>query len=219
MALTYDELIRLLPVQLNSANEAFVAELPTIVREAEEELYLTLDHDAFRGLISTESVEPGSQVIDLSTADPKVLEIRSIRFELRTEHWMPLVKRDIEYLRTLYSSQPSGRPTFYAEDESPLKVEIFPRVSRAYNLRIAVNQYPPALGPATQTNTLTADYPRAMTMAAYFRGALFNRDTEKAASFKEQMLASLTQTNAQIARRRRDETEPQPRPKANATGV
>lgn len=225
--ISYTELVRSIPIWLYSENStALLADLPRIIADAEDMLVQRLDHDLFRSTVTGKTV--GEDVIDLNGADdvvdlgnetPRILEVRSIRigYRMGTES-PPLERREIEYLSMLYSRNSPGRPRYYAEDGSPLRLRVFPYPREQYDLLIAANVVPTPLSGSNNTNILTEEYPRAVKFACLYQAALMMKNWEDAGRYEQEMMQALPEANAQTARRRRDETAIRPQETTNAMG-
>lgn len=219
MALTYDELVRRAPIWLYAQNRDITSEMPAIIEQAEDTLLKRIDHDEFKTEI-TGAVLSTTGVIDLTAADPAVLEIRAVRVKYRqtADAWWPLLPRDLELLSAMFLSDRPGDPRFYAERGSPLRLQVFPKPRVLTDLSITANVAPVRLGPAQQENVYTKKYPRAIEKAVFYSASLFMRDIEGAQQYSAEMDAALLEAGAQVARRRRDETGTRPRETQNVTG-
>jgi hypothetical protein len=216
---SYDELTRSVPVFLYAQNKTLVAEMPSIIRQAQEELMLRLDHDLFQTVLTVPDVSPGDPLIDLTAEDPKVMEVRAIRLDYRRQGtFTPLERRDLEFLTMLYADAPPGRPRFWAEYGGINTLKLFPAPREFYSLEITANVQPVSLGAAQQQNSITEEFPRAMEQATLYRACVFMKNMADAELYKAEMEASIQEANAALGRRRRDVTGTRPRDTANATG-
>lgn len=221
MSITYDELIRRTPEWLYSRNRSLVDEMESIVKQAHEQLINVLDHDLFRTIITGKVLNPATfGVLDLSAEDPRVLEIRGVRVQYRQgdDDWTPLRRRDLETMSMLYARNRPTRPLYYAEYSGPLVIKTFPAPREAYALEITANVEPPVLSPATQTNIMSEWAPRAVEKATFRQAALFMKDWQMADAYKAEMVEAVTEANAQVQRRRRDDTGSRPVETTNVSG-
>jgi hypothetical protein len=223
MALTYDELVRRIPLWLYASNRPLVDEMSVIIEQAEDQLLQVMDHDLFQTKLSGGlTVSPGSAEIDLTNRTPRVLETRAFRKRLSgtDDPWLPLQKRDMEYLTALFSGADynQGVPRYYATDGEVLRYRVFPTPDQTYDIEVTANVEFIRLGPAQQTNVLTEEFPRAMEKACLRQAAVFQRDAEDEARYEKEMMAALAEANAQTGRRRRDEVGTKPRDTNNASG-
>lgn len=219
--LTYDELIRRTPEWLYATNRRLVNEMPAIVEQAHQQLIHVMDHDLFRTLVTT-TVGPGNNgVLDLSTQDPRVLEVRAVRLRYRDgdDDWTPMRRRGLEFLSMLYPRNRPKRPGFYAEYNGPLVLKLFPNPDRDYDVEVTANVEPPVLSPTTQTNIISQQFPRAIEKATFRQAALFQKNWEDAAKYEQEMMSAITEANAQVQRRKRDETEQRPMDTTNVDGT
>jgi hypothetical protein len=216
---TFDELKRVVPIWLYAQNKTLVAEMPQIIRQAEEELMLRLDHDLFQTILKGKTVSPASPLIDLTTEDPKVMEVRALRLDYnRVGNFTPLERRDLEFLTMLYADARPARPRFWSEYGDINVLKVFPAPQIAYPLEITINVQPEPLSTTVQSNEITTQFPRAMEQATLYRGAVFMKNLKDAELYKAEMEASISEANAALARRRRDMTAKKPRDIANGTG-
>jgi hypothetical protein len=227
MALSYTELARRIPIWLFAQNRDIVDEVAEIISEAENEVYRVLDHDAFRATLEVSIGTGGgdTSLIDLTAEDPPVFEARAMRLGFRDQAGLftsavPLERRELEFVTTLYPDGRTRRPRYYAEYDQPLMFRVFPQPDIEYQVQITLNQQPPRLVATTQeTNVLTDEYPRVIEMACYLRGAEFMNDPAKIERWGANFLRATSEANAQIARRRRDMTGSVPQPNVNAAGT
>lgn len=216
---TYDELIRRVPRWLYAQNRDLVNEMPNVVLQAHEQIVNLLDHDLFRTLI--DDVDVGTDgILDLSANDPPVFEIRAIRWKWRNDGdaYMPLMRRDLEMLTQLYANNRPGRPRYYAEYSGLLIQKLFPVPREAIKVQVTANVEPPPLSPTQQTNIISERAFRVMEKATMRQAAIYMRDWPGAAEYEKDMTTAIGEANAQIQRRRRDETEQRPVEAANVSG-
>lgn len=205
---TYDEIVRRTPDWMYAQNRSLVAEMPTIIAQAHEQLVNLLDHDLFRTVITGKKLEASNNgIIDLSAETPRVFEVRALRIKYREgDSFTPIQRRDLEMLTMLYARNAPKRPLYYAEYSGPLVLKVFPAPREDYDLEITANVEPPVLTSENQSNIITREAFRAMERATFRQAALYMRDWQAAAEFEKEMGTALTEVNAQISRRRRDET-------------
>jgi len=220
--ITYDELIARVPKWLYAQNRSLVNDMPEIVKEAHNQLIGVLDHDLFRTILTGKQATPASNgVLDLSQEDPEVLEIRAVRVRYRNgdDDWTPLRVRDLEMLTELYARNRPSRPLYYAEYNGPLIIKFFPMPREDYDLEISANVEPPVLSATTQTNVMSQRAPRAVEKAVLRQACLYQKNWEDAQMYEKEMIAAVTEANAQVQRRRRDDTEQRPVEAANVSGA
>lgn len=226
-AITYDELVRSVPIWSYATNRELVAEMPRIIADAEDELWLSIDHDLFQAVITGSVIGPPPSptpgvdysILDLGSVTPRIMELRAIRLAYRGQFdWVPIERRELEYLSMLYSRNNPARPRFYANYGGTLKFKVFPYPREEYDLELTANVRPLSLSAIVQTNQLTTDFPRAVEKACLRQAALFMKDAEGAATYLQEMNDALGEANMQMARRRRDETGQRPVETANASG-
>jgi len=220
--ITYDELIRRVPKWLYAQNRSLVDEMPEMVSEAHNQLLGVLDHDLFRTILTGKQATPASNgVLDLSQEDPDVLEIRAVRVRYRNgdDDWTPLRVRDLEMLTELYARNRPSRPLYYAEYNGPLIIKFFPMPREDYDLEISANVEPPVLSATVQTNVMSLRAPRAVEKAVLRQACLFQKNWEDAQMYEKEMAQAVTEANAQVQRRRRDDTEQRPVEAANVSGA
>jgi hypothetical protein len=219
--ITYDELIRRAPEWLYAQNRSLVDEMPAIVSQAHEQLINVIDHDLFRTVITGKTLDNTNLgTIDLSAESPRVLEIRGVRLRYRQsdDGWTPLLRRDLETMSMLYARNRPSRPLYYAEYSGPLVIKVFPAPRDVYDLEITANVEPPVLSPTQQTNIMSEWASRAVEKATFRQAAIFMKDWESAQAYEKEMMGAVTEANAQIQRRRRDDTGARPVETANVSG-
>lgn len=222
MAITYDELIRRTPEWMYATNRALVDEMETIVSQAHEQLINVMDHDLFRTVITGKVLTAASGgVLDLTAENPRVLEVRGFRVKWRDgiDDWTPIMRRELEMLSTLYARNRPRRPLYYAEYSNSLNLKAFPAPDRDYELEITANVEPEILSAAVQTNVIAEQASRALEKATFRQAALFMKSWDDAQAYEKEMMGAVTEINAQISRRRRDETEQRPKETVNSMGV
>lgn len=226
--ISYTELVRRVPIGEFAENTDLVAEMPAIIRQAEDTLYGRIDHDWLQTTLTGKTVGAApppnlsgtSDILDLSAESPALLEIRGISIQYKTAaEYTPLERRSAEYLRMLYSRNRPGRPRFYCDD-GHLKYRVFPFPAQLFTLKVTANVKLPYLAVTTQeTNRFTTDTPRAIDRACMYHAAIFMKDMQAASVYEKEMDAALLESNLLAARRRRDETDQRPRETANAQGA
>lgn len=217
--MTYDDLIASIPITLMAQNRTLAdpAELQRVVRRAEDEIIERIDHDAFRARLTGRTVGPGAATIDLTQEARRVLEVRALQLVLPAGVY-PLERREIERLNALYLGAYVGAPRYYAEDDVPLLLRVFPEPDQSYSINVAANIEPERLSPAIQQSVLTRSYPRLLEMMAFKHGAHFMRNPADEQRYGILADAALMETNTQLARRRRDETAVAAAQTANRVG-
>lgn len=219
MAMTYNELLRRVPVWLYSSNRSLVDEMPVIIEQAEDRLLQVIDHDLFRTVLTGKTVGVDG-LLDLSAESPRVLEVRGLRVQYRDrpDGFTPLKARDIEMLSALYPDGGSGDPRYYAQHTSTLNYKLYPKPRAEIDIEVTANVEPARLAVGNQTNILTEQFPRAVERACMHFGAMFMKNYEDAAQYEKDMMAALGEAGAQVGRRRRDEAQTRPRETKNVTG-
>ena len=217
MSTTYDDLIRETPIWSLAENATLVEEMPAIIRKAEELLIKRLDHDIFQTIIAVPDLVVGNPIIDLTAEIPAVLEVRAIRL-MRRGQPIPLERRNLETMSMLYSQNRPRQPRFYADYGDTNRFMVFPTPNAGYEVEVTANVEPLPLSVANQTNVLTGEFSRIMELAALHQAAIFMKDGEGIALFDGQLKEATQEANAQISRRRRDETGERPRETVNGLG-
>ena len=218
MALTFDDLVREIPITLLAQNRTLADEMRTVIRRAEDEIILRLDHDAFRTILPNPVLlAPGDNTLDVGTLGFDVLEVRSLRLNYQG---IPVIleRRGIERMEAIYPSFEQGVPRFYAEDAAPLLFRVFPWPDAVYSVAVHANVGPQRLGPGQQTNLLTRRFPRLMEMAALRQGATFMRNPADENRYAQLFDLALAEANSALERRRRDEGGVKVRTTANIAG-
>jgi hypothetical protein len=218
--MTYDDLIALIPVTLMAQNRTLAdpTELQRIVRRAEDEIIERIDHDAFRARLSGKTVTPGNGgEIDLTQEARRVLEVRALQLVL-PDGVYPLERREVERLNALYLGSYVGQPRYYAEDDIPMLLRVFPAPDQTYSINVSANIEPERLSPVVQQSVLTRSYPRLLEMCALKHGAHFMRNPSDEQRYGALTDAALMEANTQLARRRRDETAVTTAQTANRVG-
>lgn len=217
--MTYDDLIADIPPALQAQNRTLTEPdvLQQIVRNAEEEIIERIDHDAFRARIAGRQVVPGDATIDLTAEPRRVLEVRALQ-RVTEDGVYPLERREVERLFALYQGSYQGTPRYYAEDDHPLLLRVFPTPDIPYSIHISANIEPERLSVDVQQSVLTRSHPRLLRMMAYKHGAHFMRNQTDEQRYGVLADAALMEVNAQFARRRRDETGTKAASTANRVG-
>lgn len=205
MATTYTSLVADVPVWLYAQNRDIVAKMPKLISDAEDQIYLRFDHDLFKAALPSIVVSAGTTDIDLSGLD--ILEVRSIQLRWRDNdnQWTPVLRRDLEAMSMLYSTNRPDRPVYYSEYGSQTDIRLFPTPRHDLLIKVMANVAPPKLGPAQDTNIITERYPRVIERAVMRQGAIFMKNQQDAATYEKEMNDALSEANAQIRRHRRDE--------------
>jgi len=207
MTTSYSQLVSETPIVLMAQNRTLADNMGLVIRQAEDEIYETLDHDAFRGVVQTPiSVTPGNDRFDLSIEADPVFEVRAVQL-VYGDITVNLRMREIERMIATFSPSNPNVPRFYAEDQGPLQYRVFPHPDATYNLRITANLQPGRLGLSNEAGLLASRYPRLLTMAVYRHGARFMRNTADEARYAAAFSEALRFANDQLARRRRDDTD------------
>jgi hypothetical protein len=214
---TYADLIRDIPIWLYAQNRDIVAEMPRLIKDAEDQIYNLIDHDLFQTVITGSGLVKDNPDLDISAMD--IMEIRAIRIAYRGDNsWTPIERRNLEALTMMYSRMRPGRPRFYADYGNYDGLRFFPVPNADVQLEITANVAPEGLTDTNQTNILATKFPRVYEKAVLKQGALFMKNPNDAATYETEMQAALTEANLQIARRRRDDVGQRPVETANARG-
>lgn len=203
--MTYDELIAYAPLALIMRNRDTVAQMPDIVRRAQNYLVARLDHDLFRTTIPNAQIGADG-VIDQTGFPGEILEIRSISVQVSPGTWLPLIRRSEEMLIALHSDSPRGQPRYYAVTAAKT-IQTFPALGVAGKLaRITANIAPPTLSQITQMNIISQEFPELFEFATAMEAAVFNIDAATTQLYQGRVSETLQVANAQISRRTRDES-------------
>ena len=216
--MTYADLIRDIPISLLAQNRTLVDEMPMVIRRAEDEIILRLDHDAFRSVLpNLVTLTPGDNTLNVGVLGFDVLEVRSLRLDYQG---VPVIleRRGVERMEAIYPTFEQGVPRFYAEDSAPLLFRVFPWPDSVYSVAVHANLAPQRLGPGQQTNLLTSRFPRLMEMAALKQGAIFMRNPADEARYTQLLDLALAEANSALERRRRDEGGVKVRSTSNIAG-
>lgn len=206
MAITYNDLVAMVPVTLQAQNRDLPASLPFIIRQAEDEIIDRIDHDAFKAkLQSTFIVSPSTTEVDLTGEDRPVYEVRALNVGVDGT-FVPMERREIERLNATFRTFDTGVPRFYAEADDPLVFRVFPTPDTEYSIRVTANVEPERLSTTIQQSLLSRIYPRMLEMAVLKHASRFMRNPVDEKRYGGEFDLALTAANAQIARRRRDET-------------
>ena len=224
MTLTFDTLVTNTPVQLMARNVDLIAAMPLIIAQAERDMPPSVDHDLFRTSASL-TLGSGLNSIDLTGGHPdtsrQILELRSIRCGQGGARWM-LPRRNLEAMTALYPfADARGQPLYYAVAEQELEFVVFPTPDADVNLNLMMNVLPPALatGSGNNTNIYTTHAAQLFEFRVFLRAAYYLKDQASIALYQGEVAQSTALLNAQLARRRRDETQERPIETANATGA
>lgn len=202
--MTYDDLIAYAPLALISRNRDTVTEMPNIVRRAQEYLVQRLDHDLFRSTVPAIPVDEDG-LCDITAFPARLLEIRSVSFEVAPRSWLPLLRRSEEMLVALHSDAPRGQPRYYAVTAAG-EMRLYPAPGRAITVRVTANVAPEVLSPTVQTNIISEQFPTLFEFAATREAAVFNIDPATTQLYESRTQEMLQTANSQISRRTRDES-------------
>ena len=216
--MTYDDLVTNTPIWLYAQNRDIVAEMPKIISDAEDQVYLRFDHDLFQTVVPNLTLTANDPLIDLSSIDG-LLEVRAVRLTYRNGGVTALERRSLEALSMLYSQNRPGRPRFYAEYGNYDQIKVFPTPSVDIPFEITANIEPPRLGPTVQSNIILEKFPRVMDRSVLRQGAIFMKNQQDAATYGQEADDAILEANMAIARRRRDETGTRPVETANTRGA
>jgi hypothetical protein len=118
----------------------------------------------------------------------------------------------------LYPTGRQARPRFYSEYEGILQYQFFPYPNAEYEVEITANVRPARLSATVDTNVFTEEFPRAIEKATLRQACLFMKNYADAERYEAEMMQSVTEANAQVGRRKRDETGQRPRETSNVSG-
>lgn len=212
---TYDDIIAYAPVAAFLQNRDTIAEMPQIVRRSQTYVTRRLDHDFFRHAFPGRTAD-ATGVVTTGIDEGLLLEIRSISV-VQGNRSHPVHPRDFYMLEALFYDQPRGVPQFWAHTPSG-EIRIFPAPGREVTVDISANIKEPVLSPSQQENRISVHHPELMEQAVAMHVALFNLDAQAAQMYSDQLTELLVVVNAEIARRRRDETSQRPIEARNVTG-
>lgn len=216
MATTYDDLIAYGPLATYTANRETVAEMPKLVRRAQDYITARLDHDLFAE--DDINLSLGDDGLVHSTALPEgFLEIRHFMVRTATGGFFPILPRPETMLEALYPADRQGQPRYYARLRH-MTYKVFPRPWQAIPVRLRANVAPAALSPAVQTNILTERFPGTFEVALLREAALFNLDMPQVELHTKTLLDMLGASNRQISRLTRDESAQRPTETRNVEG-
>lgn len=213
---TYNEIIAYAPLATFSSNRATVSEMPSIVRRAQNYITARLDHEFFRDVPVSTTVDAAGDVDD-GAFPATMLEIRSISAEVRTGKFLPLRPRQQEVLEAIYIDGSKGSPRHYTKTSSG-GWKVYPAPGRTMNVKVTINVAPNLLTAGNQTNEISLDFPELFEFAVMREAAIFNADQNLVSLYTQETNDALTAANAQIARRKRDEVSQRPRDTTNITG-
>lgn len=215
--MSYTELIRAAPLAAYAENRDLVAEMPNIVRRAQEYVVMRLDHDAFWQKLPRTTVGKDG-VIDDSNFPNDLMEVRSVRVRWRSgDRWYSLLRRDSDMLSTLYTDDSRGPPKVYSD--GPDGLVAYPRPGRVIDAEVRANVAPAILSPTVQTNLFTDKYPQVIENAVVREAGVFMLDAKIQQTYGSETDAALAAANAQIARQKRDESAQRPVETRNAGGA
>lgn len=218
MALTLSDLRTWLPDAILAPNAPdLAANIDTIINDAEYRLHDELDHDAFRDAFFGQTSN-GAE-IDVGALG-SVLEVRWIAAHGAGADRIPLEPIDLAAAHALYADETATTPRFYAETGASFVYALFPPPpSGNVSLDIFVNVRPPLLADGAEENVLTQRYPRVLRRACELEAATFMRQWRQIEErHRPRYDEAVAAANADIARRRRDETGVRPRDTANVRG-
>lgn len=223
---SYDELLRRVPLWLYAENTALAAEMPAIIGRAEDHLVNVLDHDIFQTVLTSKTIgaSPVNVVtdddkLDLSAETPRLMELRSIRIAYKGgADWTPVEPRNDEMLSMLYSRNRPARPRYYGQHGDQLKLKFYPFPDRVYTLKITANVMPVRMAVGVQNNKISTMFPRAFESAVFHQAAIFMQDQPMADKYQAEMMAAIPEANLASSRKRRDETGTRPIETTNAAG-
>lgn len=165
---------------ISSADANFVAALPIIVDQAEQDMYRTLDLLATRVTDSTGALTAGSHIFTLPTDVGTYLVVEGINVitpstaSVSTGTRVPLTATSIEFLDMCYPSNTalSTTPEFYAmRDNATLRLGPTPDAN--YPVEVRGTQRPTPLSSANSSTILTQMLPDAFMTGSCMFGAAY----------------------------------------------
>lgn len=219
--MTYDEIIAFAPLALYAQNRDLTAEMPQLVKQAQDYVVSRLDHDAFATTTLPDTTISAEGMLDTSPITSRLLELRSLSWEFAPDRFQPLLPRAYEIMLMLYSDRPRGRPRYYAQadgfDPLPL-IRVFPAPGRVLTARARGNIAPESLAPGVQENLLSRNFPQLLQYATAREAAVFMADPAMQQRWEDELTDALVAANAQVGRRTRDEAAQRPVDTRNARG-
>lgn len=212
---TYNDIIAYAPLAAFLQNRDTVDEMPNIVRRAQTYITRRLDHDFFRQSVAPTTANAGG-IVTVNVPEEDLLEIRSVAIGIGSRR-LPIPPRDYDMLVSLYHDGPRGQPRHWAYNPDG-ELQLFPAPGRVIDVFLSANVREPILSPALQQNRLSQLHPELMEQAVAMHVALFNLDPTATQLYSEQVQDLLMTVNAEISRRRRDETAQRPVETRNVTG-
>jgi hypothetical protein len=221
MAINFNSLVADVPAQLMARNTDLIGYMPKIIEQAERDMPPSVDHDLFRASASI-ALSAGTSEIDFTAGHPttsaRVLELRSIRLESAGSRWM-LPMRNLEAMVAQFPSDASrGTPRHYAVTEADMIFALFPTPDVAVTAHVMMNALPAALTAEAPTGVYTTEADQLFEFRVFLRAAMYLKDQASIAIYREEVAEATKMLNAQIARRRRDETQVRPIETTNAGG-
>jgi len=225
----YASLVADIPVRLMAENRDWPDELPNVIRKGQERLLEGLHPDALRqsiaGFVELEQIGGGTEPIvtiegwiDLTgTAD--FGEITSLQLVIVPGMTRSVLPRAYDFCEALYSTGAPELPKYYAE-KTPGWYALYPPPDQAYAYQGIANLRCPLIGPdGPATNLLTDKYATLLEYACCVDGAIWMKDNSAVQIWEAAYNGRLQSVNANIRRRRRDETTVVTRSTENAAGA
>lgn len=221
VAMTYGSLAANIPVLLMAQNRAWPGEVENTIRKGQERLLLGIHPDFLTQKITDtlgafDPEDTDGSFIDLS-GRAYFGELKSLWIEFDGRRRM-LLPRAHDYCVTLYALGQTGVPRFYAE-RTRGAFELFPSSNVDLIWTATANLQTDLISPTVATNLLTEKLPTLLEYACCIEGALWMKDKAATDLWLAAFTDLLTATNANIRRRRSDETSPGPKKPENAWGA
>lgn len=171
---SYDTLVADLQDIVDSNNAEFVAQIPSIIARAQDNVQRDLGLEMWRSLVPASTVSLQATM----TRNQGWLEVRSMFIPSLGRY---LEKRKLDYVRMYGTTQSS--PKYWAE-ESETQFRLAPIPDGIYTLDIEVLLRLPNLGPSNQTNWLTTHVGDILLLACLIGSELYLMSSERVAEFK-----------------------------------
>lgn len=217
MAITYDDLVTLINDTIQSDDEAtFEAHVDDFIDQAEDLIIKNCQIPPMTKM-ATGSLTLGNEHLTLPTDYIAPLQFVVISGTTRYQ----LKMKDASFLTATYASTASserGRPKYYAQGDNATtsQIRMRPVPDSAYSYELEYSSRPASLidGAGSGTTWISTNMKNALVYGALMHAALYIRDFEGAAAYKQQFMDATGLTKieqegkARTDRRRREYVRP-----------
>lgn len=196
---TYTQLLTLLPQYAERFDDAFAAQIPTIIALAENRIATALKQQGFQAVVT------GTLPLTSSLAKPSFWkETISFRFTTAEGESTPLYLRPLEYLRNYWpNASLTGTPRFYA-DYNATHFLLAPTPAAALSFELVYYARLQPLSAANDSNWMTLNVPQALLAACMVEACRFVKNPSRQAIWEDAYTAASNDLKSENSERQAD---------------